>query len=55
MEHLLQEIIMENGAFAPKVQMLHFQEYFRIHGISKVSKGVNIEYLHFQSNTLMNL
>ena len=29
---------MENGAFAPKEQMLHFPKYFQIHGISKVSK-----------------
>ena len=32
------ENIMENGAFAPKEQMLHFPQYFQIHGISKVSK-----------------
>ena len=33
------ENIMENGAFAPKEQMLHFS-YFQIHDISKVSKGI---------------
>ena len=26
---------MENGAFAPKEQMLHFPKYFQIHDISK--------------------
>ena len=31
---------MENGAFAPKEQMLHFPIYFQISDISKVSKGV---------------
>ena len=30
---------MENEAFAPKEQMLHFPLYFQIHGISKASKG----------------
>ena len=30
---------MENGAFAPKEQMLHFPYYFQIHDISKASKG----------------
>ena len=30
---------MENGAFAPKEQMLHFP-YFQIHDISKASKRV---------------
>ena len=34
---------MENGAFAPKEQMLHFP-YFQIHDISKASKGVIMEY-----------
>ena len=34
---------MENGAFAPKEQMLHFPYYFQIHDISKASKGINIE------------
>ena len=34
------ENIMENGAFAPKEQMLHFPKYFQIHDSSKVSKGV---------------
>ena len=29
------ENIMENGAFAPKEQMLHFPYYFQIHDISK--------------------
>ena len=33
---------MENGAFAPKEQMLHFPQYFQISDISKASKGVNI-------------
>ena len=28
---------MENGAFAPKEQMLHFPLYFQIHGILKAS------------------
>ena len=31
---------MENGAFAPKKQMLHFPLCFQIHDISKPSKGV---------------
>ena len=31
---------MENGAFAPKEQMLHFSKYFHIHDISKASEGV---------------
>ena len=34
---------MENGAFAPKEQMLHFPDYFQIHDISKAllwSKGL---------------
>ena len=34
---------MENGAFAPKEQMLHFSKYFHKHGISKASKGVIME------------
>ena len=34
---------MENGAFAPKEQMLHFPKYFQIHDISKASKGVTRE------------
>ena len=34
------ESIMENGAFAPKEQMLHFPIYFQIHDISKGSKGI---------------
>ena len=34
---------MENGAFAPKEQMLHFP-YFQINDISKVSKDVIMEY-----------
>ena len=33
------ENIMENGAFAPMEQMLHFPWYFQKHSISKVSKG----------------
>ena len=31
---------MDNGAFAPKEQMLHFPLYFQTHDILKVSKGV---------------
>ena len=31
---------MENGAFAPKEQMLHFPYFFQMHDISKTSKGV---------------
>ena len=34
---------MENGAFAQKEQMLHFQIFFQIQDISKASKCVNIE------------
>ena len=34
------ESIMENGAFAHKMQMLHFIYYFQICCISKASKGV---------------
>ena len=34
---------MENGAFAPKEQMIHFPYYFQIHDISKASKGVIME------------
>ena len=34
---------MENGAFAPREQMLPFPHFFQIHGISKASKGVNME------------
>ena len=34
---------MENGAFAPKEQMLHFPYYFQTHDISKVSKDVIME------------
>ena len=37
------ENIMENGAFAPKEQMLHFQYYFQICDISKASKEVIME------------
>ena len=37
------ENIMENGAFAPKEQMLHFPEYLQIHDISKASKGAIME------------
>ena len=33
---------MENGAFAPKEQMLQIPLYFQVH-ISKVSKGVIVE------------
>ena len=38
------ENIMENGAFAPNEQMLHFPLYFQIHDISKAllwSKGLS--------------
>ena len=35
---------MENRAFAPKEQMLHFPEYFQIHDILQASKGVSMEY-----------
>ena len=31
---------MENGAFAPKEQMLHFLYYFQVQAISKALKGV---------------
>ena len=34
---------MENGAFAPKEQMLHFPQLFQIHDISKLSKGIIME------------
>ena len=34
---------MENGAFAPKEQMPPFPQYFQIHDILKVSKGVIME------------
>ena len=34
---------MENGAFAPKEQMLHFSKYFQIPDISKASKDVIME------------
>ena len=34
---------MEDRAFAPKEQMLHFPLYFQIHDISKASKGVIME------------
>ena len=34
------ENIMENDAFGPMEQMLHFSSYFQIHDISKGSKGV---------------
>ena len=37
------ENIIENGAFAPKEQMLHFPLYFQIRDISKALKGVNVE------------
>ena len=40
---ILFENIMENGAFAPKEQMLHFPYFFQIHDISKASKGVIME------------
>ena len=34
---------MENGAFAPMEQMLHFPKHFQICDISKASKGVSLE------------
>ena len=34
---------MENGAFAPKEQMLHFLQYFQQHDISKASKDIIME------------
>ena len=34
---------MENGAIAPKEQMLRFPYYFQIYDISKASKGVIVE------------
>ena len=34
------EIIMDNEAFAPKEQMLHFPYYFQIHDISKAPKAL---------------
>ena len=34
---------MENEAFAPNEQMLHFPKYFQKHDISKASKGVFME------------
>ena len=37
------ENIMENGAFAPKEQMLYLPYYLEIHDISKASKGVIME------------
>ena len=36
------ENIMENGAFAPSEQMLHFP-YFQMYDISKASKGIIME------------
>ena len=38
------ENIMENGAFAPKDQMLQFPLYFQILDISKASKDAIMEY-----------
>ena len=35
---------MENGAFAPKEQLLHFPWFFQIQDISKMSKGAIMEY-----------
>ena len=43
---------MENGAFAPKEQMLHFPYFFQIHNISKVllwSKGLTLKNLLFHA------
>ena len=37
------ENIMENEAFAPKEQMLHFPSYFQICDNSSVSKGIIME------------
>ena len=37
------ENIMENGAFAPKEQMIHFPKYFQVHDIPKALKGIVIE------------
>ena len=37
------ENIVENGAFAPKEQMLHIPKYLQKHDISKVSLGVIME------------
>ena len=37
------ENVMENEAFAPKEQMLHFPEQFQIHDVPKPSKGVIME------------
>ena len=34
---------MENGAYAPKEQMLHFPKYFQIHDIPKATKGATME------------
>ena len=34
---------MENGAFAPKEQMIHFPKYFQVHDIPKALKGIVIE------------
>ena len=36
------ENIMENGAFAPEEQILHFPLYFQIHDISWASNGIII-------------
>ena len=35
---------MENGAFAPKEQMLHFPLYFQIRDITKVPKCAIMEF-----------
>ena len=35
---------MENGAFAPKEQTLHFPKYFQIRCISKASKGKGLRH-----------
>ena len=40
---------MENGAFAPKEQMLHFPLYFQIHDISK---GIKMFYYGVKGLTL---
>ena len=42
---------MENRAFAPKDQMLHFP-YFHLHDISKASKGLIMESRVKRSKTL---
>ena len=38
------ENIMENGAFAPKEQMLHFPQYFQIYDTSKAGSSMMKDY-----------